>query len=331
MNDSHRETPEARVELRNDVLRIDYDPRTSDTMYNYIWVKRPSTGEWERCHNFGIDVHSCAGGEEINCVGMAMDLKRDERSMVVTYPSPIIRYRQFDDKVGDVDVIRRYPDFARDELSKLVGADASVEFTYTIHPELASFDVSGKALGGKIELVIYIVSALWTDNHALPTHVCFEGFPEFDVRTPEGVYSRSPKIENVAHVIYYRADGNGVPFACLPLSPGPAGVCNYYDNWQCLDDFRLSCYNQQFIAQSPPVTGCNDTGYVARPKEDGTLDGVRVAFFPELGWGRGGMGHVLRERIEAAIEDEYTDAARSWDRRGKNLPPTLTLSTAAPF
>ena len=55
MNASRRETPEARVELRNDILRIDYDPRTSDTMYNYIWVKRPSTGEWERCYNFGID------------------------------------------------------------------------------------------------------------------------------------------------------------------------------------------------------------------------------------------------------------------------------------
>ncbi len=170
-----------------------------------------------------------------------------------------------------------------------------------------------------------------TDNHALPTHVCFEGFPEFDTRTPEGVYSRSPRIENVSYIIYYRSDGNGVPFACLPLFPDPAGVCNYYDNWQCLDDFRLSCYNQQFIAQYPPVTGCNDAGYIARPNEDGTLNGVRVAFFPEFGWGRGGMGHVLRERIEEAIGKSYADAARSWDRRGKNLAPTLTLSTAAPF
>jgi hypothetical protein len=43
--------PEKRIELGNPSLRLDFDPRTSDTMYNYIWIRRPDTGRWLPVHN----------------------------------------------------------------------------------------------------------------------------------------------------------------------------------------------------------------------------------------------------------------------------------------
>ena len=68
-------------------------------------------------------------------------------------------------------------------------------------------------------------------------------------------------------------------------------------NWKCLYDFRTSGLNQQFIPEYPPVAGCNDTGYIVTPRADGTLPGVRVVFFPELGWGQGGKGPELRDKM----------------------------------
>jgi len=297
-------------------------------MYNYIWTRRPDTGEWARVHNFGIDVRSFAPGDDsvINCIGVNLGLQRAGQSLHVTYPRPLIQYRQFDDKVGDLETIRRYPDFSREEMDDLVHADASVTFRYEIDPHRPSFVMSGEIAEGRIYSVVYIVSALWTDNHALPTHAYFEGFAEYDITSPEAVHTRATVTENVAYTIFYRADGNGVPYALLPLRPERAGFYNLYDNWECLNDFRKSCYNQQFIAQDPPVKDCNDTGYFTEPDEDGTVKGVRVVFFPELGWRQGGRGHALRNQIEKALDGEgCLEPARSWEREERGLRPKLTL------
>ncbi|HHN46672.1 MAG TPA: hypothetical protein ENN09_04450 [Planctomycetes bacterium] len=333
MYKSSRDEPETRFELRNDVLHIDFDPRTSDTMYNYIWVRHPSLKSWERVHNFGIDVGapSSADGSEINCIGMNLVLQREKDAVRVTYPTPLVQYRQFDDKVGDAGVIRRYPDIPAAETPSLVHSDASLEFVYEVDAARPFYVVKGKVLGGRVFRTVYIVSALWTDNHALPTHVYYEGFPEYDVFHPEAAFTRTPQIENVAYVIFYRADGNGVPFALLPLDPAKTVVCNYYDNWKCLADFRLSCLNQQYVPENPAVSGCNDSGYHAVPRGDGTLAGVCVVFFPEFGWRQGGLGRDLRNRIENLVTSEYCDAAKSWLRRENNLAPALTISGPAAF
>jgi hypothetical protein len=402
-----RKEVEGRVEVGNEVIRLDFDPRTSDTMYNYIWVKRADTGpppsprpsqpsprpspigggegrgsplgrggggegyppadgqagRWERVHNFGIDVgayrsdtglrpfgfaqggepvepqaqpalSSPKGGELINTIGMNLILSQEGRSMRVRYPHPLIQYRQFDDKIGTPEKVAKYPDFKTEEMPGLVHAEASVEFLYEVDAERPSFVVSGRVLEGEVHHVVYIIDALWTDNHALPTHEYIEaaasclgtrgeagtssavGPPrqapagretlsvaEFDIRTPEGVCCRDVEVEGVAFALFYRQDGNGVPFALLPQSPERARFCNYYDNWKCHYDFRAASLNQQFIPQAPPVTGCNDTGYIVSPREDGTLPGVRIAFFPESGWGRGGERHQLRGRLVAAIRE----------------------------
>ena len=39
-----RKEAEGRVEVGNEVMRLEFDPRTSDTMYNYIWVRRTDSG-----------------------------------------------------------------------------------------------------------------------------------------------------------------------------------------------------------------------------------------------------------------------------------------------
>ena len=99
---STRTTPETRVQLENQALRLDFDPRTSGTDYNYIWVRRPGGNRWERVHNFGVDVGSYDSGDqrEMNCIGINLSLERIGRTMKVTYPSPLVQYRQFDDRIG---------------------------------------------------------------------------------------------------------------------------------------------------------------------------------------------------------------------------------------
>ena len=320
-----REEPEERVVVGNEVIRLDFDPRTSDTMYNYIWLKRLDTGRWERVHNFGIDVGAYRSdtGDLINTIGMNLILSRGARSLRVRYPNPLIQYRQFDDKIGTPEVVARYPDFTTEEMPGLVHAEASLEFVYEVEADRPSFVVSGRVLEGRVRHVVYIIDALWTDNHVLPTHEYIDGLAEFDIATPEAVKCREVEIEGVAFALFYRHDGDGVPFALLPQSPEKARFCNFYDNWKCHYDFRAASLNQQFVPREPPVTGCNDTGYLASPRPDGSLPTVRVAFFPELGWSRGGRAHVLRERIVAAIREHFWDAAGAWNRAEKGSRPSL--------
>ncbi|MGA2033439.1 MAG: hypothetical protein ABSG68_14385 [Thermoguttaceae bacterium] len=305
---STRTTPEKRVQLENRALRLDFDPRTSGTDYNYIWVRRPGADRWERIHNFGVDVGSydSAGQQEMNFIGINLLLRREGRAMKVAYPSPLFQYRQLDHRIGTPETIRKYPEFTADEVRRLIHADASVEFRYEIDPERPSFVLSGRVLRGRISSVVYIIDALWTNNHFLPTHELVEGKPEYDPSQPEGKKACAQvTIEKVRYAIFYRRDGEGVPFALLPLVPDRARVCNYFDNWKCLYDFHTSELNQQFVADDPPVTGANDTGYITAPRADGTLPPVRVAFFPELGWGQGGKGDELLARIVRSLQRAY--------------------------
>ncbi len=305
---STRTIVEARVRLENQGLRLDFDPRTSDTSYNYIWVRRPGDGRWERVHNFGVDVgaYDSQDQREMNCVGMNLSLERIGRTLKVTYPSPLVQYRQFDDRIGTPELIHKYPDLTASDARGLVHAEASIEFRYEIDAQRPSFVVSGRVLQGKINYAVFIVDALWTDNHFLPTHELVEGQPEFDPARAEGKKACAQvPIEKVRYAIFYRRDGEGVPFALLPLLPDRARVCNYFDNWKCLYDFRTSALNQQFVPDDPPVSGANDTGYLTSPRADGTLPPVRVAFFPELGWGQGGKGDELRQRIVRSLKQSY--------------------------
>lgn len=301
---STRTQPEPRVLLENKVLRLDFDPRTSATDYNYIWLRRPGTDRWERLHNFGVDVqgHEAGDGRVINCIGLNLMLQRDGHSLRVGYPRPLIQYRQFDDKIGRPETIRKYPDFSAPELPGLVHVDAALEFQYQLDPERPSFTISGHVTEGHIASAVYILDALWVDNPALPTHEYIDGRPEYDIARPEATACKNVAVEKEAYAIFYRHDGDGVPFALVPLQPVPARFCNYYDNWKCLYDFRTASLNQQFIPEHPPVAGCNDSGYIVTPRADGTLPGVRVVFFPELGWGRGGRGKTLRDKIVQSLK-----------------------------
>ncbi len=305
---STRTTPEKRVQVENQNLRLDFDPRTSGTDYNYIWVRRPDTNHWERVHNFGIDVASfdAADQQEMNFIGINLVLERAGRAMKVTYPSPMVQYRQFDDRIGTPTLVRKYPDFTGDETRRLVHADSSVEFCYEIDPRRPSYVVSGRVLQGRISSIVYIVDALWTDNRFLPTHELVEGRSEYDPSQPDDKKACAQvRIEKEHYAIFYRRDGEGVPYALVPLVPERARLCNYFDNWKCLYDFHTSELNQQFVPDDPPVTGSNDTGYITAPRADGTFPAVRVVFFPELGWRQGGKGDELRARIVRALNAAY--------------------------
>ena len=65
-----------------------------------------------------------------------------------------------------------------------------LEFRYEIDPQRPSFVVSGRVLQGRISSAVYIVDALWTDNHFLPTHELVEGqtrIRSFAARGEEGL------------------------------------------------------------------------------------------------------------------------------------------------
>ena len=111
-------------------------------MYNYIWVRRPDTGNWVEAHHFGVDVRvrrqwsrlmNWPGGI-INAVEMCMDIRCKGNQAIVAYGNPLIQYRQFDDKVGSPETVRKYPDFTRSELPSLVDADAELEFVLRLDP-----------------------------------------------------------------------------------------------------------------------------------------------------------------------------------------------------
>jgi len=73
MSSIHVERRGNRYVLGNELIRLDFDLRTSDTMYNYVWVKSATTGEFERLYNFGCDVGARERGASTirNSIGCA--------------------------------------------------------------------------------------------------------------------------------------------------------------------------------------------------------------------------------------------------------------------
>lgn len=309
-------------------MRLDFDPRTSDTFYNYIHVRRPDTGQWQRVYNFGIDVRAPQSDDpdrQLNLIGLCLETSREGDTMRVKYPDPLIQVRQFDDKIASPQLLRQYPDFKKEELPSLIHARGSVEFQYVLDPARPSYTIHGQVLSG-VRQVAYIVNGLWVDNQAQPTHEYIEGFPEFDIAAPFARICCEVEVSGVAYAIFYRHDGDGLPYALLPEEPVTADMINFFDNWQCLRDFGQMALNQQYVPQSPPVVGCNDSAYQSRPKADGTLPGVRVVFFPELGWGRGGKACDLRDRIVEAIKQDYWQAVTSWSTPARPWPTIKMMS-----
>jgi alpha-N-arabinofuranosidase len=61
----------------------------------------------------------------------------------------------------------------------------------------------------------------------------------------------------------------------------------------------------EITLDDPALKSCNDTGFITAPLADGSLPGVRVVFFPELGWQQAGTGHQLRKKIEDSLRRDY--------------------------
>ena len=265
----------------------------------------------------------------INCIGLNLALQREDRSLRVGYPRPLIQYRQLDDKIGRPELIRQYPDFSPPELSRLVHADAALEFQYQLDPERPSFTISGRVTEGRITSAVYILDALWVDNPALPTHEYIDGRPEYDTARPEATACKEVAVEKQAFAIFYRPDGDGVPFALVPLQPVPARFCNFYDNWKCLYDFRTSSLNQQFVPQHPPVAGCNDTGYLVTPRRTAHCRACASCSFPNSVGARAAKGRRCATSLSsrsAHIGSRCTSGPTGSRRKGQPLDPTGFLT-----
>src|SRR4051812_27195261 len=130
--DAHRQV------LANAALRLDFDLRTSDTMYNYVWLRNPRSGGFERLYNFGSDVAAKerrGTGEWKNTIGVRLRAERDldgrPNTLRLPYPPPLVLSRQFE-KAETPAAIHHSPDLPAELPPTLRVADGSVSVDYAL-------------------------------------------------------------------------------------------------------------------------------------------------------------------------------------------------------
>jgi len=130
---------------------LDFDLRTSDTMYNYIWARNPKTDRFERLYNFGLRrVGPRARQARLREHGPACGLQPrasagpEEASVALRYPSPLVVYRQFE-KAGGPESIWNYPDLPDPLPDTMRVADGSLEVSYSLRQGEAAFETPREA------------------------------------------------------------------------------------------------------------------------------------------------------------------------------------------
>ncbi|MCY3021809.1 MAG: hypothetical protein NTW87_22590 [Planctomycetota bacterium] len=327
-----------RYVLSNECIRLDFDLRTSDTMYNYIWVRNPTTGKFERLYNFGCDVGArerpvarAAGSPGdpdvrptphiVNTIGVNMRAKADvsetEAAVTLTYPSPLVVYRQFE-KASNPAAIWNYPDLPDPLPSSMRLADATLAVTYSLRKGEAAFTISAKHLGGVIENVTPILNAMWVDNEHVPQTMYIEDIGEFDWDRPAPV-SRAETCD-VRYFLFYNRDGSGLPYGLVVQGRQKTCVAPHPGNPDGEGVFKVCSTNQEFIPRRAPTGRFNDTNVYLMLTDSRITPPLRWVLFPELGWGQGGTGAELLARLRARTEEKHLSW---WD--GATRQPSVEL------
>ena len=301
---------ETRAYLENARLRLDFDRRTSDTMYNYIWVRNPLSGELERVYNFGCDIAATMrdSGQLENTIGVRLDLEKrtagQHEELVVQYPSPLFRYAQVADATT-MESILNYPDLPEDFGSRMRVADGEASVHYEIDPQLASFRTWATDRSGKLTWANFIVNALWVENPHVPRTVYLDGLESFDGRRTPAL--RELTTRDVRYLIFYNRDGSGLPFAVVIEGHHPQRIWPYYASVEWPRRCHFASTNQAFRPRTELIAqdGFNDVNLPTDYGADRRTPSVVWAFFPELGWGQGGEGDDLLARLQDRLEAEH--------------------------
>lgn len=313
----------SRFVLANELIRLDFDLRTSDTMYNYIWVRNPKTGAFERLYNFGCDVGARERGtrDVVNTIGVNMraqaDVNDSEAAVTLTYPSPLVVYRQFE-KASSPATTWNYPDLPQPLPSVMQVCDASLAVTYSLRKGEAAFSVTAKHLGGVIENVTPILNAMWVDNEHVPQTMYIEDIGEFDWDRPAPV-SRAYTCD-VRYFVFYNRDGSGVPYGLVIQGRQKQCVLPHPGNPDGDGVFRVCSTNQEFIPKHTATNRFNDTNVSFALTDSRITPPLRWVLFPELGWGQGGRGAELLTRLRASMEEKHL---AWWD--GATRQPSVEL------
>jgi len=297
-----------RFVLANDLIRLDFDLRTSDTMYNYIWIRNPLSGQFERLYNFGCDVGARERGtrEIVNTIGVNMraqaEVNENEAAVTLTYPSPLVVYRQFE-KASSPAAIWNYPDLPAELPSVMRLCDASLAVTYSLRKGEAAFSVTAKHLGGVIENITPILNAMWVDNEHVPQTMYIEGFGEFDWDRPAPV-SRA-EVCDVRYFVFYNRDGSGVPYGLVVQGRQKTCVAPHPGNPDGEGVFKVCSTNQEFIPKRAPTGRFNDTNIYFMLTDSRITPPLRWVLFPELSHGAGGTGAELLKRLCARMEEAH--------------------------
>jgi hypothetical protein len=297
-----------RYTLGNDLLRLDFDLRTSDTMYNYIWARNPRSGEFERVYNFGCDVGARERGTTriVNTIGVKLQLREtlDENEVTIklVYPSPLVVYRQFE-KAASPAAIWNYPDLPQELPSNMRLCDATLAVTYTLRRNDPSFVTSAYHLGGVIDGVTPILNAMWVDNEHVPETMYVEDFGEFD-------WNRQPPLSHlvtcdVRYCLFYNRDGSGVPYGLVIHGRQKQSLFPHPGNPDGEGVFKVCSTNQEFQPKKAPVDRFNDTNVWCPFTDSRITSPLQWVLFPQFGWGQGGSGPALLQRLRQEMEEKH--------------------------
>ncbi|MBA3709143.1 MAG: hypothetical protein H0W83_10035, partial [Planctomycetes bacterium] len=293
--------------LANDQVRLDFDLRTCDTMYNYVWVRNPGTDAWERRYNFGVDIGARERGTRdiVNTIGVHLQPRvlsdGDGTTLELTYPAPLVVYRQFE-KAEDGRETWSYPDLPMELPKQMRLADASVIVRYRLREGECAWTVDGRHLGGVVENITPILNAMWVDNDDMMTSMHVEHVGDYEWDRPSALAHLH--LQDVRYVLFWRTDGRGVPYGAV-IEGRQRQHFAPYTNPDGDGIFKTCSSNQDFRPQRAPTTGYNDTNLYVGFEPSRTAPGVRFCLFPELGWGRGGSGDQLLSALRRRIEDGH--------------------------
>jgi len=125
-----------------------------------------------------------------------------------------------------------------------------------------------------------------------------------------------------------------VPYGLVVCGRHRQGIYPHAGNPDGDGVFKVCSTNQEFRPKRAPAGRFNDTNLSCPFRESRVTPTIRWVLFPELGWGQGGEGPALLERLCRRMEEKHLswwDGAtrqpsaefffRHWP--GRQPPPTL--------
>jgi hypothetical protein len=271
-----------RLRISNNLIALEFDRRTSDTTWNYVWLRDPVDDTWHRSYNFGIDMIP----RELPGVFISENLKLDVQDkskgchVRVCYEAPLVLYKN-----------------KRFTYSGKVIAD------YYLPWGKPYFDCQVHIESGDYSYIIHIINALWVENPGLPRRVLVPGqqiYAKHDVTIP---------IYKVPYVLFYdRTDRASAILFGFSEDNGfvraKYGLCNYLPGHA----YHQYALGQDYAPATHYTDGYNDICYQIAPelsvKEQQSLPRVRTAFLPFASF----AGAVRIENDEMSLV-----AAKLWE------------------